>query len=58
MPDQHEVNEAKRAAELALYKQIEKFASSATRYDQLQWSARAFRFVSGGPQPIETSADK
>lgn len=58
MPDRSEIDEAKRAAELALYKKIEKYASSATRYDQLLWAARAFRLVEGGPQPTEVSTEK
>lgn len=58
MPEQHEVDEAKRAAELALYKKIEKLATASSRFDQIQWAARAFRSTAGGPQPIEVAADK
>lgn len=58
MPTQDEVQEAKRAAELALYKKVEQFASGSTRFDQLEWAARAFRATAGGAQPFEVPAGK
>ncbi|WP_412163304.1 hypothetical protein [Curtobacterium flaccumfaciens] len=53
MPNQEEVNAAKRAAQLALFKRLETAAAPNAQlgFPQLESLARAFRYVAGGVQP-------
>lgn len=58
MAEQYEINDAKMAAQLALFKKIESLADGTTRYDQLEKLALAYRYVSGGAQPGSVTVDK
>lgn len=58
MAEQYEVDAAKLAAQAALFKKIESFVDGTTRYDQLEKLALAYRYVSGGAQPGNTTVAK
>ena len=58
MAEQYEVDAAKLAAQVALFKKIESLVDGTNRYDQLDKLALAYRYVSGGPQPGNTTVTK
>jgi len=60
MPSQDEVDEAKRAAQLALFKRIGSAATpnASLSYANIESLARSYRYAAGGALPQPPAAEK